>query len=283
MAARPFDATHDDDPLSWRTELSVRPRWVVPALVVSGLLVAALLAAAAVGTWPRTEDRARDAQRVADEARGALDAALALAAEDARAPAPTGSDVAVARWCLRDGAATCAAAGRSMSAERAAQVMRQVDAAGRSDLRRELEEAELALAATTRDAASSRVDWLESASMMLPAALAGFGAACWFASRALTRRWRVRVRAHELSLDERSIPATEIVGCRVHGTGLVVLLLGGGRFETGPLIASSEQLDEVAERVRGIALSPDRRRQEARARVALEAERSRLVARALRG
>lgn len=170
-----------------------------------------------------------------------------------------------------------------MTADRAAQVMRQVEPQPLEPFRTEVRETELVYVIASKTAGTRAVRRLMELLVAGMVGAAALSAVVWLVRTRGTRAWPVRVRGHELVLGDRRFAAAEIVGCRVRGSGLLVSLLGGERYDTGPLLASPEALEEVAARVRSIALTPDQRRLEARARVALAAEHQRLLDRAVRG
>jgi hypothetical protein len=84
------------------------------------------------------------------------------------------------------------------------------------------------------------------------------------------RRWRATVGQRGLQIGNTWLPASDIVKCRREGQCLVVQCTGGRRRVEGPFQRFAE-LDEVVNAIQTIALTPEQRIEEARARV--EAER----------
>jgi len=81
------------------------------------------------------------------------------------------------------------------------------------------------------------------------------------------RPFEVSLNSAFVQLGSHRIAAAEIVGCHVDGGALVVRLSGRRRIVTPRLVASPAQLDEVVDLIGRIALPPEERAEEARARV----------------
>lgn len=114
-APRGHQVTDGDDALTWRLELRQVRRWVTPARIALIPLVVALIlgiAASARSIVTGIRDDLALARDGLDLARADLREAVSQVAQDGRAPTPTGSDVALARWCLRQ--ATRPAPGRGI-------------------------------------------------------------------------------------------------------------------------------------------------------------------------
>ena len=271
------------DPSEQHVELTPRRLWVRVALVGAVLLTLVQPFLLGYRAMPLPfDDQLPDTHVVQmheDRLNAAIQRQLALG------PAPTGSDVAMARWCLQQPVLLCEWGETEMTYQRALDVMTYLNSPPDTEIA--WARSELAQAKATQATIEERTGPLPVLFALRLLAVHGlwmlYGlsmvlAASWY----LQQKFRVRVRQFEIQFGPS---AYEIA--RVRGAGRVdqhlELKLADGSVARSPVLTETpEALEECAARIRAVLLSEDERMAEARARTKMELQAANLAQRAAR-
>ncbi len=263
--------------------------WSVPRSAASGKRLAALALIVLVGLQgivavsfqKQTPPVAFDTEAIS-VAEVQLQRALnAFEADTRAAQAPTGSDVALARWCLKIDAPTCAWDGHYTTREAATQVMHALDNRTILPSRDPVNEAALALARAYATPLPQPFLTLGQLRLLLFDAIASLLLTLVAFSTLLLPRSPVQVRLsqHKIQVGAIELHPIDLTDCRVDGQRLIVYRSGRQSHLTPALAAPVDALEDIAAAIRERVPTRDARIEATRSRVALARHHAQLTQR----